>query len=87
MAKTTNNSTGTFMSTHKRPKLNKIVCNCRKCGHLSINRSVYYCNFYDLQDPNKKTCSRFYPAENPVGKLPKRRKPYDRSPYTLEPKN
>lgn len=89
MSKTTNNSTGTFMSTHKRPKLNKVPSKCSNCANRTINRSVYYCTPRDIINPDKTTCKFYSKSEYPMKKLPKRRnnKPYDRSPNTVEPKN
>lgn len=60
--------TGTSMSNVvDTRKVKKISCDCSRCYHSENLRShtgdtTRYCKYYDLINPKKKSCARYYPV-------------------------
>ena len=62
------NKTGVPTSVIVSTKVKNVKCDCKQCYH--VNRKtvgkgknkhyLYHCVYYDLINPNKKTCARFY---------------------------
>lgn len=43
----------------KTNSANKIKCDCKNCFHTYKKSDFYYCEFYDLINPNKTKCKKF----------------------------
>lgn len=47
-------------------KVKRIECDCRVCFHSKrikvkeLKMSYRYCKYYDLVNPNRKKCARYY---------------------------
>lgn len=60
--------TGTSMSKIENTrKVKKISCDCSRCYHSEKLRShigdtIRHCKYYDLINPKKKSCARYYPV-------------------------
>lgn len=56
-----NSYTGTSMSRIENTRnVKSITCDCAKCYHSTNKKGVIYCSYYDLINPKKRKCARYF---------------------------
>ncbi len=52
--------TGTAMSgIVNANRVKSVKCDCKKCYHVKRERGALICKYYDIINPNKKSCARY----------------------------
>ncbi len=48
------------MGYYDTRKAKPIKCNCNQCFHSIKKNGVRYCKYYDIINPKKSKCARYY---------------------------
>lgn len=51
---------GTSMVIHTMKKPTKVSCDCSRCKHSNCKHGFLYCTYFDLIDPKRKSCIRYW---------------------------
>ena len=70
---------GASMTMHRMKKPAKIKCDCKKCRHYRKNHLMGYCEYFDIFDPNKTECYRFWDPSSDLNARPTHYKKEKRS--------
>jgi len=46
----------------------RIRCNCESCKHSKISAGALFCTYYDIVNPHKRKCARYYRVGKKRGK-------------------
>lgn len=50
---------GVAMNVTGRARSDRIACDCSKCSNRRSRGKIVYCQYYDIFDPNRKSCARY----------------------------